>query len=87
MTLVAISIPFVLDFEELKKQVTEDQFLVNIIKVIAINSAAYPHFSKTRATLRYKEQVVLPATSLYIPHLLWEFHSSPMGGHGGVRRT
>ena len=26
-------------------------------------------------------------TSLYIPHLLWEFHSSPMGGHGGVQCT
>ena len=87
MTLATIPIPFVLDFEELDKQVTEDPFLANIIKVIATNPAAYPHFSKTVATLRYKGRVVLPVTSLYIPRLLWEFHSSPMGGHGGVRRT
>ena len=87
MTLAVISIPFVLDFEELDKQVTEDPFLANIIKVIATNPAAYPHFSKTGATLRYKGRVVLLETSLYIPHLLWEFHSSSMGGHGGIRHT
>ena len=87
MTLAAISNPFVLDFEELDKQVTEDPFLTNIINVIATNPTGYPHLSKIEATLCYKGQVVLPATSLYIPCLLWEFHSSPMGGHVGVRHT
>ena len=87
MTLATISIPFILDFEELDKQVAEDPFLANIIKVIGTNPAAYPHFNKIEATLCYKGRLVLPATSLCIPHLLWEFHSSPMGGHGGVQRT
>ena len=31
--------------------------------------------------------MVLPAASPLIPHLLREFHCSPVGGHGGVRRT
>ena len=87
MTFATISAPFVMDFEDIDNQVAEDPYLTNITNVIAKNPAAYPHFCRVGTTLRYKGQVVLPATSLLIPYLLREFHCSPIGGHGGVRRT
>ena len=86
-TLATISVPFVMDLEQLEEQVAADPFLANIIKVITTNPASYPHFSKIGTTLCYKEQVVMPATSNLISQRLREFHYSPMGGHGGVRRT
>ena len=87
MTFATISAPFVLDFEDIANQVAEDPYLTNTINVIAENPAAYPHFCRVGTTLRYKGRVVLPATSPFIPYLLQEFHCSPIGGHGGVRRT
>ena len=83
-TLAIISVPFVMDFEQLEEQVAANPFLANIIRVITTNPTAYPHFSKTGTTLCYKGRVVLPAASNLIPQLLQEFHYSPMGGHGGV---
>ena len=87
MTFATILAPFVLDFEDISNQVVEDPYLTNITNVIAENPAPYPHFCRVGTTLRYKGQVVLPSTSPFIPYFLQEFHCSPIGGHGGVRRT
>ena len=87
MTLATLSLPFFLDFKELKDEVTHDHFLANILTVIYLDQAAYPHFTKVGNTLRYKGRVVLPVASPRIPHLLQEFHCSPTGGHSGVRCT
>ena len=76
-----------MDFEDIDNQVAEDPYLTNIINVITETPAADPHFCRVRTTLRYKGQVVLPATSPLIPYLLREFHCSPIGGHRGVQRT
>ena len=86
MTLVTLSVPFVMDFKELDDQVTHDPFLANITVVISSNQDAYPQFTKVSNTLRYKGRVVLSATSPLIPHLR-EFHCSSTGGHSGVRHT
>lgn len=37
--------------------------------------------------LYYHKRIVLPEDSPTIPLLLEAFHSSPIGGHGGVLRT
>ena len=87
MTFATISAPFVLDFEDIANQVAEDPYLTNITNVIIENPAAYPYFCRVGTTLRYKGRAILPATSMFIPYLLREFHCGPIGGHGGVRRT
>ena len=87
MILATIFVPWVLNFQELEKQVAADTYLANIITVIATDQAAYPHFTKVGTNFPYKGRVILSATSPLIPQLLREFHSSPMGGHGGVCRT
>ena len=87
MTLATLSVPFVLDFKELEEQVATDPYLANILAVISNDLAAYPHFAKAGTTLRYKGGLVLLAASFLVPQLLWEFHCSSTGGHGGVRHT
>ena len=87
MTLATLSVLFVMDFKELDDQVAQDPFLAHILAIIALDQAAYPHFTKVGNTLRYKGRVVLPAASPLIPHLLREFHCSPTREHSRVRRT
>ena len=87
LTLATLSAPFFLDFTELEKQVAADPYLANILALISTDPTTYPHFAKVGTTLRYKGRLVLPTASSLIPQLLWEFHYSPTGGHGGVKHT
>lgn len=87
LTLAAMTTYFVPDLEEIQQQVDDDSFLSNIKQVIKTDPSAYPHFSLAGDTLLYEGRMVLPADSPAILSLLREFHDSPMGGHGGIRRT
>ena len=50
-----------LDVQELEEQVADNLYLANILTVIATNPTAFPHFTVTETTLRYRGWVVLPA--------------------------
>lgn len=87
MTVKALTLPFVQDWDEINALVEEDPFLANIKKVIVQDPTAYPKFTLVGNSLLYKNRRAIPADSPIIPLLLKEFHTTAIGGHGGVRRT
>ncbi|KAJ9543487.1 hypothetical protein OSB04_023194 [Centaurea solstitialis] len=51
------------------------------------NPSKYPGFTVCNGVLYYKNRLVLPKASKFIPILLTEFHQSASGGHSGYYRT
>ncbi|CAH9146476.1 unnamed protein product [Cuscuta epithymum] len=45
------------------------------------------HFTVHQGLVRFKNRIALSPDSTIIPTLLFEYHSTPVGGHSGVLRT
>ncbi|KAL1199503.1 hypothetical protein V5N11_008723 [Cardamine amara subsp. amara] len=83
----ALSIPVWLEWDALEQSVAEDNELKKIIDQLRNNSGNPSPYSLVNNRLLYNNRIVLPAKSPWIPTLLAEFHSTPMGGHSGAYRT
>ncbi|KAJ9546382.1 hypothetical protein OSB04_018925 [Centaurea solstitialis] len=75
------------DWEELKKEVSEDDFLNRIKKDLVSGETEHKGFEVQQDLLLYKGRLVIPRTSKIIPLIFDEFHGSPIGGHAGEDRT
>lgn len=54
---------------------------------IQAQPAEYPDYSLTIDWIRYRGKLWLPPNHPFIPMLLTEFHSTPLGGHMGEAKT
>ena len=79
--------PFWLDVDKIDEKVRKDPYLSRVIKELEKNSSSHRHYTLQHGRLFYKGRLVLSSNSAWIPKLLQEFHSTPIGGHSGVYRT
>ncbi|XP_047148658.1 uncharacterized protein LOC124820913 [Vigna umbellata] len=83
----AIARPYWQDFQEVLKEVKEDEVLVKVIEDIQKDLNSHSTFTLEQDRLHYKGRLVLSAKSIWIPKLLVEFHMTRIGGHSSVYRT
>ncbi|KAJ9536215.1 hypothetical protein OSB04_un000601 [Centaurea solstitialis] len=75
------------DWEELKKEVSEDDFLNRIKKDLVSGETEHKGFEVQQDLLLYKGRLVIPRMLKIIPLIFDEFHGSSIGGHVGEDRT
>ncbi|XP_017425527.2 transposon Ty3-G Gag-Pol polyprotein [Vigna angularis] len=85
--LSVIARPYWQDFEEVMKEVVEDEKLRKVIEEIEVDPNSHPAYTIEHGRLHYKGRLVLSAQSSWLPRLMAEFHLTQMGGHSGVYRT
>ena len=79
--------PYWLDAATVTSETQKDPHLSKIIADLQRDPHSHRHYTVTNGKLFYKGRLVLAANSIWIPQLLQEFHSTPMGGHSGAYRT
>ncbi|GJR93397.1 ty3-gypsy retrotransposon protein [Tanacetum coccineum] len=85
--LAALSIPWVIDWEELVREITRDPRLSTIRGQLTKGESAPHGYSMDGQRLLYKGRLVIPRYSPWIPKLFHEFYNSVVGGHSGALKT
>lgn len=83
----AISEPIWLQGAQLVEEIHSDAEIQKLTKECLDNQALHPGYVVRHDVLYYKDRLVIPKTSKFIPILLKEFHRSVSGGHSGYYRT
>ncbi|KAL4569307.1 hypothetical protein LXL04_024943 [Taraxacum kok-saghyz] len=84
---MAVSTPLWLDNDKLLTGSDQDPYIQRVTKALLADPLSYPSLSLNNARLYHNGRPVIPSTSRWIPELIREFHSSPIGGHSGFYRT
>nr|KYP56033.1 Transposon Ty3-I Gag-Pol polyprotein [Cajanus cajan] len=82
-----VSMPIWLDCQNVVGEVHKDEKWKRVIADLQQAREAHPGFTYQHGILFFKNKMVIPAKSPWIPKLLDEFHSTPQGGHSGFLRT
>ncbi|GJV06154.1 putative mitochondrial protein [Tanacetum coccineum] len=85
--LAALSIPWVIDWQELVREISRDPQLSTIRGQLTKGESAPDGYSMDGQRLLYKGRLVIPRHSPWIPKLFHEFHNSVVGGHSGALKT
>ena len=72
---------------KLKKALQRDPKLQVIMHQCVEQPLLHPHYSMKGELLYWKNKIVVHKDVDLIQQLLQEFHSSPIGGHSGLKRT
>lgn len=72
--------------EELKTKLRGDPHIKQLMEDYA-NSEEPNHYTFRKGLLYWKDKLMIPADEELVHILLFEFHSSPIGGHAGITRT
>ena len=75
------------NWDDLLNDLSRDVELTLFKKRVLNNEQGLDGYTVENDRLLYKGRLVLPRTSKRILHLFREFHSSVVGGHGGVLKT
>lgn len=86
-TLMALSVPYPLQLEEVTKAVEEYQYLGRIVTALKSDPSSCPRYALVGKTLLYKDRITLPKDSPFILLALQEGHDNKVGGHGGFLKT
>ena len=76
-----------MDFEQQGTQLRQDPYLHPIYFDLPIDPTSHPGFSIIQDQLFYKNKLVLPSSSPFVPIILREGHYNPMEGHSCILRT
>ena len=76
------------DWDKLRVEVEElDELLDHIKKDLSLDISTHARFTLCNGLLLYKDRLVVLRSSSFIPLILTQFHSSPVGGHSGEIKT
>lgn len=73
--------------EQLRLSLQDTQEFCDFLHRIQDNPSEHTNFSVSRGLIFCKRKIWLPQSYSFIPLLLNEFHSTPLGGHLGVAKT
>jgi hypothetical protein len=65
----------------------QDPALLEIMRKCAQNSPPESHYTVKDDLLLWKQRIVIPNNGALIQQVLYELHTSPLGGHAGITRT
>ena len=86
-SLFAVTVPIVLQWEDLYKEIAETGPIQSIIKKLLSKELVSTKLSVIEGRLWSKQRHVIPKNSRFIPIILNECHDSKSGGHSGVVKT
>jgi len=73
--------PYWQDVELVKAENQQDPTLKKIMEELRRNPKSHGNYTLENGKLHYKGRMVLSSSSSWIPKLLQEYHTTPMGGH------
>lgn len=76
-----------LNIAQFEAQIEGNTTLKAIRNDLLLQTKVHEGYTVRGQLLYFKRRLVLPSDSITIPLLLWEFHSSPVGGHHGALKT
>jgi len=82
-----LSIPTLDCLADIKHSVVNSSAYRDLLDTIQQQPDAHPEFSTHLGWIRYRGKLWLQLDNPYIPMLLNEFHSTPLGGHMGETKT
>ena len=82
-----LSKPYWTDVEVVEEENQRYPVLKKIMEELKINPETHGNYTLENGRLHYKGRMVISASSSWIPRLLHEFHTTPLGGHAGIFRT
>jgi len=82
-----LSKPYWRDIELVEEENEQDPTLKKIMEDLKSDPESYRNYTLENGRLHYKGRMVLSASSSWIPKLLHEYHTTPLGGRSGVFRT
>lgn len=85
--LLALSVPWILQWEDLYREISEDESIKKVIAQIEAKNIISKKLRVIDGRLWSKQRLVIPATSRFIALILHECHDSKQGGHSGVLKT
>jgi hypothetical protein len=65
----------------------QDPALLEIMRKCAQDSPPESHYTVKDDLLLWKQRIVIPNNGALIQQVLYELHTSPLGGHAGITRT
>lgn len=84
---LVLSIPSPECLNDIKNFLSQSSAYHNLRQQILSYPEAHPEFSLTTDWICYRGKLWLPPNNPFIPMLLAEFHSTPLGGHMGETKT
>jgi len=85
--MMAISQPKLQLIPELREALAQDKQLSLITQLWLQNKPPNPSYSFSNKLLYWKGRLVLPRGHEVVKKILYEFHSTLLGGHSGFTRT
>ncbi|KAL0724084.1 hypothetical protein Bca4012_038683 [Brassica carinata] len=86
-SLFAVTVPMVLQWEDLYKEIAEDISIQTMIKKLLSKELTSTKLQVIDGKLWSKKRLVIPQESKFISLILNECHDGKMGGHSGVLKT
>ncbi|PNX96484.1 Ty3/gypsy retrotransposon protein [Trifolium pratense] len=72
---------------QIRAALKQDSTLLGIMQKCVQNNATNSHYTVKDELLFWKHRIVIPKNSELIKQVLYELHTSPIGGHAGMART
>lgn len=85
--LLAMSVPTAAQFQDIEKELAQDETLKKIMGELAADPSSHPDYFVLRGRLLRRDKLVIPKESKLIGVILRELHDGRMGGHRGVQQT
>lgn len=73
--------------QQIFDELDADEKINNLIKDVMMGKSEKMGYSVVSGRLLYKNRLVLPRESQFIPHILKEYHDRILGGHSGILKT
>ncbi|GAU47333.1 hypothetical protein TSUD_101210 [Trifolium subterraneum] len=72
--------------QQIKLALQQNSHLLEVMNQCTQNQGP-SHYTMKEGLLYWKQRIVIPSNIALIQQVLYEFHSSPIGGHVGITRT
>ncbi|KAL1213193.1 hypothetical protein V5N11_026453 [Cardamine amara subsp. amara] len=86
-TLMALTVPACLQLHDILKEVDTDDFLSELKLKVRNGIEDKAKYKVVNDRLLYKNRLMIPRSSVFIPLILKEYHDGVQGGHSGVLKT
>lgn len=82
-----LSMPHFRFLDDLKKELATNNEFISLKHAVFQSPTDHPDFKFSNGLLFYKGSIWLPISNSFLPLLLAEYHTSPLGGHMGLAKT
>ena len=86
-SMLALTIPSAIQLKDIFEEIELDTEIQKAIRLITDGASYKKGFTVRENRLWYKNRLVIPKTSQFIPLILSECHEGKIGGHSGIFKT